>query len=92
VALLVVYEPGFKFKYNKYYLRKGNNLIGSDPNSQVPIASATTPIPPRIANLRIGDDLTTLEPLVNKSVFVPSNMVKRNDLMVELESGTKYVI
>lgn len=29
VAMLVLYEPGFRFKFKKYFLQKGNNLVGS---------------------------------------------------------------
>lgn len=28
IAMLVIYDTGFKFKYKKYYLKKGNNIIG----------------------------------------------------------------
>lgn len=31
-ALLVIYNPGFKFKYKKYYIKEGSNIIGSNPN------------------------------------------------------------
>ena len=29
VAMLVLYEPGFRFKFKKYYLAIGTNLVGS---------------------------------------------------------------
>jgi hypothetical protein len=28
IALLVIYDPNFKFKNSKYYLKKGSNVIG----------------------------------------------------------------
>jgi hypothetical protein len=37
IALLVIYDPNFKFKNNKYYLKKGNNLIGSHQSCQIQI-------------------------------------------------------
>jgi hypothetical protein len=37
IALLVIYDKGFKFKYKKYYLQTGVNLIGSYPLSNVNI-------------------------------------------------------
>jgi hypothetical protein len=37
VALLVIYDKGFKFKYKKYYLQLGLNLIGSHPSCHVQI-------------------------------------------------------
>lgn len=35
VALLVIYDVGFKFKYKKYYLKKGSNFIGWHPSCHV---------------------------------------------------------
>ena len=29
IAMLVLYEPGFRFKFKKYYLGIGTNLVGS---------------------------------------------------------------
>lgn len=43
VAMLVIYDPGFKFKYKKYYLREGTNLIGSHPSCQVLISEQEIP-------------------------------------------------
>lgn len=37
LALLVIYDAGFKFKYKKYYLGLGSNVIGSDPDCDVQI-------------------------------------------------------
>jgi|694.fasta_scaffold101783_1 hypothetical protein len=39
VALLVIYDKGFRFKYKKYYLQIGLNLIGSHPTCNVQIPS-----------------------------------------------------
>lgn len=32
IAILVIYDKGFKFKYKKYFIKKGVNIIGSHPS------------------------------------------------------------
>ncbi len=50
VGMLVIYDAGFKFKYKKYYLRKGSNIIGSNPNCHV-VMSEGQNIADKVANL-----------------------------------------
>lgn len=54
MGMLVVYEKGFKFKYKKYYIRKGINTIGSHPSSNILITDSEK-IPDRVANLNVTD-------------------------------------
>jgi hypothetical protein len=56
MAILVLYEPGFRFKFKKYYLKKGINIIGSHPSSDVIIDDG----PERIAMIMIKDDLAMI--------------------------------
>lgn len=35
VAILVLYEPGHRFKLKKYYLKAGKNYIGSHARSDI---------------------------------------------------------
>ena len=59
IGMLVVYDKRFKFKYKKYYIRKGINTIGSHPTSHILISEGER-IPDRVANLTVSDDLVTL--------------------------------
>lgn len=59
IAMLVIYDVGFKFKYKKYYLRYGSNFIGSHHNCQVAMADAAG-IPERAAHLYITEDLAVM--------------------------------
>lgn len=91
VAMLVIYDSGFKFKYKKYYLRKGINLIGSSPKCEIVIADGER-IPERVAILNITDDLATIQAVSPSSLHVLSNMKRKNNVMVEIEPNAKYVI
>jgi hypothetical protein len=46
IALLMIYDPSFKFKNSKYYLKKGSNLIGCHHDCQVMIEDNISKIIP----------------------------------------------
>lgn len=81
VGMLVIYDPGFKFKYKKYYLRKGDNVIGGHPSCHIAVTGSHN-IPDKVANLLVTDDLVTIEPLRPGVVHVLSNTTKKSNTMV----------
>ena len=90
VAMLVIYEKGFKFKYTKYYLHLGRNEVGSNSNCTVNLPRGDD-FHPHSCVINITPELATIEAVEPKCLFVPSNMQKKN-LLVELAPGVKYVI
>ncbi len=46
VAILVIYDKGFKFKYKKYFIKKGINNIGSHPSCHCQIMFDNTELIP----------------------------------------------
>lgn len=91
VGMLVIYDPGFKFKYKKYYIRKGVNTIGAHPNCHIVIAEGQR-LPDKAAQLTVTDDLVTLEPLALGAVHVLSNVSRKTNTMVEIGPGLSYVV
>lgn len=85
----MVYEPNHLYRNRKYFLRQGNNLVGSGKGVQVRIEDKA--LGSVVANIRISNNLLTLARLSEESpVEVPSNLSAKAKCFLEL--GVEYVL
>ena len=72
--MLVLYEPGHRFKNNKYLLSLGANVVGNDSKCQVCINSKAYFPEDYVVNFFVTDDFMYIEALCDDIVQFKSNM------------------